>query len=43
MAHLIEQSHNDRFVAILTRHWPQWRESRSELNALPLGPETWAE
>ena len=37
MAHLIEPSHNERFVAILDRHWPQWRESRAELNALPLG------
>jgi hypothetical protein len=31
------------FVALLTRHWPQWQESRRELNALPLGTETWAE
>ena len=39
MAHLLEPSHNERFVAILDRHWPQWRESRAELNALPLGSE----
>lgn len=37
MAHLLEASHSERFVAILDRHWPQWRESRAELNALPLG------
>jgi predicted metal-dependent hydrolase len=37
MAHLLEPSHSERFVAILDRHWPQWRESRAELNALPLG------
>jgi predicted metal-dependent hydrolase len=37
MAHLLEPNHNERFVAILDRHWPQWRESRAELNALPLG------
>jgi len=43
MAHLLEPSHNERFVAILDRHWPQWRESRAELNALPLGSETWSE
>lgn len=36
LAHLIEPSHSERFVAILDRHWPQWRESRAELNALPL-------
>ncbi|MCV2371292.1 hypothetical protein [Roseateles oligotrophus] len=27
----------DRFVALLDLHWPQWREARKELNALPLG------
>lgn len=43
MAHLLEPSHSDRFVAILDRHWPQWRESRAELNALPLGSEGWNE
>ncbi|MDO8887474.1 MAG: SprT family zinc-dependent metalloprotease [Hydrogenophaga sp.] len=43
MAHLLEPSHNDRFQAILDRHWPQWRESRAELNALPLTSESWAE
>lgn len=36
MAHLLVPSHGERFVAILDRHWPQWRESREELNALPL-------
>ena len=43
MAHLLEPSHSERFVAILDRHWPQWRESRAELNALPLGAEQWSE
>jgi predicted metal-dependent hydrolase len=36
MAHLLVPNHNVRFVAILDQHWPQWRESRAELNALPL-------
>jgi predicted metal-dependent hydrolase len=43
MVHLLERGHNERFIAILDRHWPQWRESRAELNALPLSSETWAE
>lgn len=43
MAHLLEPSHNERFLAIVDRHWPQWRESRAELNALPLGSESWVE
>ncbi|MBC7379259.1 MAG: M48 family metallopeptidase [Burkholderiaceae bacterium] len=37
MLHLLEPTHNDRFVALLDQHWPQWRDSRKELNALPLG------
>lgn len=35
LAHLIEPSHGDRFVAVLNRHYPHWREARAELNALP--------
>ncbi len=42
LLHLLEPTHSDRFVALLDRHWPQWRESRKELNALPLGPDSWA-
>lgn len=41
MIHLLEASHNDRFVAILSTHWPQWREARQELNELPLASEVW--
>jgi predicted metal-dependent hydrolase len=43
MLHLVEPTHNDRFVALLDHHWPQWRESRAELNALPLGHQSWSE
>lgn len=41
MAHLIEPNHSERFVAILDRHYPGWREARNELNALPLAAESW--
>ncbi len=43
MAHLLEPTHSERFVAILDQHYPAWRESRAELNELPLGAETWRE
>jgi len=43
MAHLLEPTHNKRFVAILDRHWPHWRESRAELSELPLGSGAWRE
>lgn len=41
MAHLIAPTHSERFVALLNRHYPSWREARAELNELPLGSETW--
>lgn len=41
LAHLIESTHNDRFVAILEEHYPRWREARAELNELPLASEVW--
>lgn len=41
MVHLIAPTHSDRFVALLTQHYPTWREARAELNALPLGAERW--
>lgn len=43
MAHLIEPTHNDRFIAILQEHYPSWREARAELNELPLTAEVWKE
>ena len=39
MAHLREPTHNERFVAILDEHYPNWREARAELNELPLAAE----
>ena len=41
MAHLLEPTHSDRFVAILNNHYPTWREARAELNELPLSAESW--
>ncbi len=41
MAHLLEPTHNDRFVILLDTHYPNWREARAELNELPLTAECW--
>jgi predicted metal-dependent hydrolase len=41
LAHLIEPTHSDRFVAILNNHYPTWREARAELNELSLSAEVW--
>jgi predicted metal-dependent hydrolase len=43
MVHLIEPTHRDRFVTILEKHYPTWREARAELNELPLTAEVWNE
>jgi predicted metal-dependent hydrolase len=43
IVHLIEPTHSERFVAILTDHYPSWREARAELNELPLSAESWNE
>jgi len=43
LLHLIEPTHNDRFVRLLDEHYPAWREARAELNELPLAAEKWRE
>jgi predicted metal-dependent hydrolase len=43
IAHLIESTHSDRFIAILDQYYPTWREARAELNELPLTAELWRE
>ncbi len=41
MLHLVEPTHSERFLALLSKHYPAWREARAELNELPLAAETW--
>lgn len=43
MLHLIEPSHNQRFISLLNEHYPTWREARAELNELPLAAAEWGE
>lgn len=43
MVHLIEPKHSERFLALMTKHYPNWREARAELNELPLAAEVWRE
>lgn len=42
MAHLLEPSHNARFIALMDRFMPDWRFRRDRLNALPVKHEAWA-
>jgi predicted metal-dependent hydrolase len=43
MVHLIDPTHSDRFMTLLQKHYPTWREARAELNELPLTAEAWRE
>ena len=43
MMHLVEPTHSKRFIGLLDKHYPSWREARAELNALPLSAEKWSE
>lgn len=43
MLHLVEPTHSERFLGLLDKHYPSWREARAELNALPLSAERWIE
>lgn len=43
MLHLIEPRHSERFIDLLSKHYPSWREARAELNELPLAAEVWRE
>lgn len=41
MLHLAEPTHSERFVELLDRYYPTWREARANLNELPLVAEAW--
>jgi len=41
LAHLIEVSHGERFVAAMDMFLPKWQHYRQELNSLPVRHEVW--
>ncbi len=41
LVHLLEPTHNDRFVALMNQFMPNWRGLRDELNRLPVRHEDW--
>jgi len=41
LTHLIESTHNNRFVALMDQNMPHWRQIRDELNRAPLGHVEW--
>ena len=42
LAHLIEPTHNARFMALMELFMPKWRHLKDELNRLPVRHEDWA-
>lgn len=43
MLHLVAPTHSEQFLALMSKHYPSWREARAELNELPLAAEAWSE
>jgi hypothetical protein len=41
MTHLLEPTHNSRFLTLIERFMPNWRHHREELNRLPVRHESW--
>jgi len=41
MAHIIEPTHNRRFIKLLNEHFPRWQFCRDELNRAPLSYVEW--
>jgi predicted metal-dependent hydrolase len=41
MVHLLVPTHNDHFLALMNKFYPNWREARLELNELTLGHVEW--
>ncbi len=43
MLHLLDPTHSERFLGLMNKHYPTWREARAELNELPLTAASWNE
>ncbi len=41
MAHLLEPTHNSRFIMLMDRFMPRWQFYRDKLNQLPVSNENW--
>lgn len=41
LMHLIEPTHNARFIALMDQNYPNWKQIKAELNRAPLGHVEW--
>jgi len=42
LTHLLERTHNRRFIALMHQFLPKWQASREVLNSLPVRNENWS-
>lgn len=42
LMHLLEPTHNERFMALMTLYLPNWKHLRKQLNLLPVRHEDWS-
>ncbi|QQD24333.1 DUF45 domain-containing protein [Venatoribacter cucullus] len=42
LVHLHERHHNERFMTLMDKYLPDWRERRNLLNSSPLAHDSWA-
>jgi len=41
MTHLLERTHNQRFIGLMRQFMPKWQHHRDTLNSLPVRHESW--
>lgn len=41
MVHLLERTHNERFISLMNRFMPKWESYRDNLNKFPVRHENW--
>ncbi|MFA6978572.1 MAG: SprT family zinc-dependent metalloprotease [Ignavibacteriaceae bacterium] len=41
MVHLLERTHNQKFIALMNKYLPKWKDYKKELNRFPLMHESW--
>jgi predicted metal-dependent hydrolase len=41
MVHLLEPTHNERFMTLMDQVMPKWQSHRDALNRLPVWHESW--
>ncbi|MFG6457415.1 M48 family metallopeptidase [Roseateles sp. BYS96W] len=42
LVHLLEPTHNQRFIDLMDSYLPHWQQLRKQLNRLPVRHEDWA-